>query len=121
MAGQPAGQLGDRGAVIGVTPEHLRHQGRLVSVDLVAGACVLAFADILVAERRSGQHVHRAGAGPVGLAAPVPLKDLRLLVLGEHALELHQQLVLGAVTARALDELHPRAAPCELLDQQGAW
>jgi hypothetical protein len=55
----------------------------------------------------------------VGLAAPVAFQDLRLLVLGEHALELHQQLVLGRLATRALDELHPRAGPGELLDQQG--
>ena len=29
-------------------------------------------------------------------------------VLGEHALELHQQLILRGIAARALDELHPR-------------
>jgi hypothetical protein len=38
----------------------------------------------------------------VGLAAPVPLGQLRLLVLGEDALELDQQLVLGGVAARPL-------------------
>jgi hypothetical protein len=54
----------------------------------------------------------------VGLTAPIPLGDLGLLVLGEHALELHQQLILRAVPARAFDELHPRAGPGELLDQQ---
>ena len=31
----------------------------------------------------------------------------------------HQQLVLGAVSTRALDELHPGAGTDELLDQQG--
>jgi len=43
----------------------------------------------------------------VGLAAPVPLQDLRLFVFCEHALELHQKLVLGAVALRAFDELDP--------------
>ncbi len=79
---------------------------------------MLALADVPVAERGAAQHVDRPGLGAVGLAAPVPFHDLRLLVLGEHALELHQQLVLGRVSARALDELNPRAGPGEFLDQQ---
>ena len=44
--------------------------------------------------------------------------ELGLLVLGEHALELDQQLVLGAVAARPLHELDPHPAAGELLDQQ---
>jgi hypothetical protein len=74
--------------------------------------------DVPVAERRAGQHVDRPGAGAVGLAAPVPLGQLRLLVLGGHALELDRQLVLGAVAARALDELGPDPGPGELLQQR---
>jgi hypothetical protein len=41
----------------------------------------------------------------VGLAAPIPLHDLGLLVLGQHALELDQQLILRRLPAGALDEL----------------
>ena len=66
----------------------------------------------------AGQHVHRAGAGAVGLAAPVPLGQLGFLVLGEDALELDQQLVFRGVAARALDELHPDPGPGEFLQQQ---
>jgi hypothetical protein len=76
-------------------------------------------AQIPVAERGAAQHVDRPGPSPVGLATPVALHELGLLVLGEHALELDQQLVLGAVAARAPDELHARACAGELLDQQG--
>jgi hypothetical protein len=43
---------------------------------------------------------------------------LRLLVLGEHALELHHQLVLGGVSTRAFDEFHRGAGAGEFLDQQ---
>ena len=118
LAGQPAGQVRDGGAVVGVAAEHLRDQRRLVLDDLVGGAGQVGLADVPVAERGAGQHVHRPGAGPVRLAAPVPLGQLRLLVLGEDALELDQQLVLGAVAARPLDELHPHPGPGELLQQQ---
>ena len=118
LVGQPAGQVGDRGALVGVAAEHLPDQAGLVLDDLVGGRGVRALAQVPVAVRGPGQHVHAPGPGAVGLAAPVPLDDLGLLVLGEHALELDHQLVLGAVPAGALDELHPGPGPGELLDQQ---
>src|SRR4051812_44964090 len=117
--GQPAGQLGDRGAVVGVAAEQLADQRGLVLDDLVGGAGVRVLGDVAVAERGAGEHVERPGLGAVGLAAPVAFQDLRLLVLGEHALELHQQLIFWCVAARALDELHPGARAGEFLDQQG--
>ena len=86
--------------------------------DLVAGPGFRGLADVAVAERGAGQHVDAAGLRPPGLAAPVPLRQLGLLVLGEHALELDQQLVLGAVAARPLHELDPHPAAGQLLDQQ---
>src|SRR5262245_62508634 len=117
LAGEPSGQVRDRGAVVGVAAEQLGHQRRLMLDHLVAGAAFGGLADVVVAERGAAQHVDRTGLGAVGLAAPVPFGQLGLLILGEHALELHQQLVLGAVTAGALDELHPGPGPAELLDQ----
>ena len=86
--------------------------------DLVAGTALRGLADVAVAERGAGQHVDAAGLRPPGLAAPVPLHQLGLLVLGEHALELDQQLVFGAVAARPLHELDPGPAAGEFLDQQ---
>ena len=118
VRGEPPAEVGDGGAVVGVAAEHLRDQGGLVRDDLVAGARSGGLADVPVAERGAGQHVHAAGLRPPGLAAPVALHQLGLLVLGEHALELDQQLVLRAVAPRPLHELHPDAAAGELLDQQ---
>ena len=115
---QPAAQVRDGRAVVGVAAEHLRDQHGLVLDDLVEGPGPGGLAEVPVAERGAGQHVDAAGPGPPGLAAPVPLHQLGLLVLGEHALELDQQLVLGAVAPRPLHELHPRPAAGELLDQQ---
>ena len=118
LAGQPAGQVGDRGAVVGVTAEHLRDQDRLMPDDLVGGPGMIGFAEVPVPEWGTGQDVHRTGAGAVCLAAPVALHQLGFLVLGEHALELHHQLILRAVPARALEELHPHPGAGEFLDQQ---
>jgi hypothetical protein len=53
------------------------------------------------------------------LPAPATLRDLRALILGDHALELAQQLVLRC--ARALSPLHEHdldPAARELLEQQ---
>src|SRR5215207_9371187 len=119
LAGQPASQVGDGGAVVGVAAEQLGDQRRLVLEDLVGGPRMVAFAQVPVAEWGTGEHVDRPGAGTVDLAAPVALHQLGFLILGEHALELHQQLVFGGVAARAVvDELHPHPSPGELLDQQ---
>src|SRR6516164_1849696 len=119
LGGEPAGQVGDGGALVGVAAEHLRDQRGLGLVDLVDSPGLVGLAQVLVAERGTGQHVHAAGAGAVRLAAPVPLHQLGLLVLGEHALELDQQLVFGAVAARAvLDEFHSHPGPGEFFQQQ---
>ena len=52
------------------------------------------------------------------LAAAGPLQDLRPLVLGDHALKLNQELILGARALRCphKDGLDPLA--CELFDEQ---
>ena len=118
LGGEPPSQAGDGGAVVGVAAEHFRDQGGLVRDDLVAGPGFRGLADVPVAEGGTGQHVDAAGLRPPGLAAPVALHQLGLLVLGEHALELDEQLVLGAVAARPLDELDPHPAAGEFLDQQ---
>jgi hypothetical protein len=88
-----------------------------VVAELVAGPGVVVLADIPVTEGGTGEYVDRSDAGSLGLATSIALQDLRLLILGEHALELHQQLVFGAVAAWALDEFHPGAGASELLDQ----
>ena len=46
LGSQPAGQAGDGGAVVGVTAEHLRDQGRLAFDDLVGGPGMIGFADV---------------------------------------------------------------------------
>ena len=62
---------------------------------------------------------HPGARKALAVAAPVALGELGLLVPGEHALELDEQLVLGAVAARPLHELDPHPAAGEFLDQQG--
>jgi len=52
------------------------------------------------------------------LAAPRPLGNLGPLVLGDHALELHQQLILGRLGLAPLEKPHFSTEARELLDQQ---
>src|SRR5260370_7029781 len=54
----------------GERAEQLGDQHRFVLDELVASTGLGGLADIPVTERGAGQHVHRPGAGPVGIAAP---------------------------------------------------
>ena len=116
--GQPAGQLGDRDAVLDVAAEQLGHDRRLVRHDLVAGVGVLGLAHVAVAERGAGQHVHRAW-----LARWVLPRRVRSMICARSYSAIMpwnctSSASSGRVRARALDEHHGRAGLGELLDQQ---
>ena len=51
LVGEPAGQVGDRGAVVGVAAEQLGDQRRFVLDDLVDRAGSVGLAEVAVAER----------------------------------------------------------------------
>ena len=54
------------------------------------------------------------------MAAPAPaaFQDLGALVLGDNALDLEQQVVLGGAADRVVEEDHVGPGPPELLNQQ---
>jgi hypothetical protein len=54
----------------------------------------------------------------VALATARALKDLRPLVLGDHALKLQQQLVFRRIALRRLDEYRLNATAGELFREQ---
>ena len=54
----------------------------------------------------------------MALAAPAALDDLGPLVLGDHALDLQQQVVLRRPAERAVEEDHLDAGALELVEQQ---
>ena len=117
--GQPARELADRDAIAHVAVEHLAHDLRLRLVDLPVALHVLGLLDVPVAVRRAGHHRLRAAASAVQLPAPGPLRDLRTLVLGDHPLELAQQLILrGAAPLGLLREADLNAGASELFQQQ---
>ena len=116
---QRSGDVRDRLATLGVAVEDLTHDLRLALVDLVEGVHMLGLPDIPVAIGSAGHHRVRTAASAVRLPAAGALTDLRPLVLGDHSLELAQQLVLGRAAPLGLlreADLHAHAR--ELLQQQ---
>lgn len=49
--------------------------------------------------------------------APAALQDARALVLGDHALDLQEQVVLGRAADGAVEERHSDAGVAEILDE----
>src|SRR4051812_21738652 len=81
------------------------HDPSLVLQDLVAGhTASVSLADIAVAIGRARQHADRTLACGVALAAPAALQDLGPLILGHHALDLQQQVVLRREADRPIEE-----------------
>ena len=117
--GQPAGELADRDAVVDVAREHLAHDLGLDRVDLPETLAVLGLFQIPVAVGSAREHRLVAGAGAVQLPASGSLADLRALVLGDHPLELAQQLILGTrAPLGLLREAHLHTDASELFEQQ---
>ena len=117
--GQPARELADRDAAVDIAVEHIAHDLRLGFVDLPEALHVIGLLDVPVAVGRARHHRLGAAPGAVQLPAAGALGDLRALILGDHPLELAQQLILrGAAPLGLLGEhdLHPGAG--ELLEQQ---
>ncbi len=80
---------------------------------------MLGLPDVPVAVGSAGHHRVRTATGAVRLPTAGALTDLRPLVLGDHSLELAQQLVLGRAAPLGLfreADLHADAS--ELLQQQ---
>src|SRR5215203_51628 len=86
--------LADADALAADPREDPPHDPSLVLQDLVAGHAVVSLADIAVAVGCARQNADRALSCGVALAAPAALQDLGPLVLGHHALNLQQQIVL---------------------------
>src|SRR5215207_1256860 len=94
------------------------HDPSLVLQDLVAGHPAISLADIAITIGRARQHADRALARGVALAAPAALQDLGPLVLGHHALDLQQQIVLRREADWSIEEDDLNPSPVELVNQQ---
>jgi hypothetical protein len=116
---QAPANLGQRQSLVPDPSEDLAHDPRRRLVDLVAcGSSTGLARDVAVAEGRPRQDTDSTGLGAMALAAPTALQHFGPLVLGEHALQLQQQAVLGRGPDRAIEEDDLGAGLGELLDQQ---
>jgi hypothetical protein len=119
LLGQRPSDLDDRLPPLDVAIEDLAHDRRLELVDLKERVSVLSPPDVPVAIGRVTENRHRARPGAVQLSAAAALSDLRALILGDHPLELAQQLILGrAGPLRLLREHDLDPGARELLEQQ---
>ncbi|HEY5342510.1 MAG TPA: hypothetical protein VIJ66_02505 [Solirubrobacteraceae bacterium] len=110
--------LTDRVLTIDVGTENIAHDLGLGLEDLDPGGAAIVGAN---ATMTVGHLPERdiAGASAMQLAATVTLRDLGILILGDHALHLHQQRGLRILTKRwALQELHGDIEALKLLEDQ---
>src|SRR4051794_791287 len=116
---QTPADLADADAVTADPAEDQANDPGLLLIDPVARApATVPLADVAVAVRRPREDADRALTRRVALAAPAAFEDLGPLVLGHHALDLEQQVVLRREADRPVeeDDLDPGAA--QLVDQQ---
>src|SRR5262249_9382021 len=119
LAQAPA-DFADGAALLADPAEDLPHHGRLFFDDPVRRFAVAALppADVAVAVGGATQDIGRAPPGGVQLAAAAALPDLCALVLGDHSLDLRQQVFLGRVSDRAVEEDDLNATALQLVEQQ---
>ena len=115
---EPAGDLVHLQPVADIEIEDPAHHAGFGFVDLEAGSACLGLPDQAVSVGRAREHVQRALAGTMDLAATRALGDLRTLVFGDHRQDLAQQHPVGCRVVRLLDAPDRRAGAGELLLQQ---
>ena len=117
--GQPTADLVQADALRAHPGEDLPHDPGLAFDHLEAGhPAADRPGDIAVAERCRAERAHQARARGVAAPASAALEELGTLVLGDHALDLQEQVVLGAAADGAVEEHHLHAGTAELLDQE---
>src|SRR5712692_3879702 len=114
----PAGHLADAESLHRVHLIYALHHPSLGFKHGVRGGRLVGLADIAVAIRSAAHHADLARVGPVSLTATRSLQDLRPLIFGDHALELHQQLIFRAGALRRFNKQRLDSLAGELLDQQ---
>ena len=86
--------------------------------DDVRRGVVLTLADVTVSVGSAAQDADLTGSRAVPLASTRPFENLSAFVLGDHALKLHQQLILGRGVRRAVEEAGLDTVTSELFGQQ---
>src|SRR5713226_4215337 len=97
---------------------HLSYHPRFALDDGIRCRGVIALPNVAVTVRRAAQDADFARSRPVTLAASRPLEDLGPLVLGDHSLKLHEQLILGRGALRRIQKARLDTVTGEFFDQQ---
>ena len=119
VAAQASAHLTDGAPFLADPLKDLPHNPGLFGQDLIAClAATLVFADVSVAVGRTAEYVDRAAACGVLLAPAATLHDLGTFVLGDHALDLKQQLLLGATADGVAQEDNLNTALGEFLEDE---
>ena len=97
----------------GVHLEHLANDGGLIVDDLEVRCPILGLVNVAIPVGCGTEHADLALVRAMPLAPARTLENLGSLVLGDHALELQEQLVFGRVRLRCIDEdcLHAVTQP----------
>ncbi len=98
-----------------------KHHPHNISLDFdhfIVGRRTLALANIVVSIGSAGQHVDHPLLGPMTFSTPAALGNLRAFVLGDHALELHHQLIFRCCSSGRLQKNQLYAATRKLFDQK---
>src|SRR5437016_8232503 len=85
---------------------------------LVIGLCGFAFLHIAIAVRGLGKYADGSLLGAMALAPTTTLSDLGPLVLGDHALKLHQELIFWSLGGGGLQKNQLYSIACELFSEQ---
>jgi hypothetical protein len=116
VGGQPADDLSQRVPAVDVVVEDPPHDGGLGFEHLEPSRVVrVAGLTAVAVGGAPGQHL--PGPGAEQLPAPIPFGDLRPLVLGDHPLDLGEQLGLRVVIQRrGVGEPHPDPVAGQLVE-----
>src|SRR5215467_8776487 len=116
--GEAATDLANRQTVAADPRKDLADHAGFVRQNLIAGLpAPLIFGHIAVPIGRAAQHIHRPDVCRVALPAPVAFDNLGALILRNHALDLQEQIIFGALAQRAVQKAHLHPGSAELIDQ----
>ncbi|MCM8738663.1 hypothetical protein M5E06_31635 [Azospirillum sp. A1-3] len=116
---QPAANLTQAQAIQADPGKHQAYPAGFVGNHLdTRHSTAFVFGDVAIAERGFAQGADLPGASGVPTAASATFQDLGALVLGDHPLDLEQEVVFGTGADGMVDEDDLGTGPAELLDEK---
>ena len=102
----------------GVVLVDVAHDARFGLDDDVRSRHIVTLPEITISIGSATHDADLARSRAVPLPPTRPFEDLGALVFGDHALKLHQQLILGGGARRGIEETGLDPVTSELFDQQ---